>query len=102
MMKQNKPIVCKDGFKMSVQASEYTYCTPRIDNAQRYEAVEVGFPSRHEELLMPFIDGYADMASSTNSVYGYVPAQVIVDVVAKHGGIVEGELPPGIPYLKAD
>ena len=102
MMKQNKPIVCKDGFKMSVQASEYTYCSPRINNAEKYTAAEVGYPSRHEELLMPYIDGYADTSSSTDSVYAWVPSQVIVDVVAKHGGIVEGELPPGIPYLKAD
>ena len=101
MKKQNKPIICKDGFKMSVQASEYNYCTPRIDNAEGYTEVEVGYPSRHEDLLIPYMDGYGDETCPTNTVYGWVPSQVIVDVVAKHGGIVEGELPPGIPYLEA-
>lgn len=102
MKKQNKHIICKDGFAMSVQASEYTYCTPRIDNAEKYTAAEVGFPSRREELLMPYIDGLGEGQNATNTVYGYVPSQVIVDVIAKHGGIVEGELPPGIPHLKAN
>jgi len=27
---------------------------------------------------------------------------VITLVIAKHGGIVAGELPPGVPYLKAN
>ena len=30
----NKPVVCADGFKMSVQAGEANYCEPRIDNAE--------------------------------------------------------------------
>ena len=98
MKKQYKPVICKDGFKMSVQASEYTYCTPRIDNAKEYTEVEVGFPNKPEPLLMSYAD---NPASPTDTVYGWVPSQVIVDVVAKHGGIVEGELPPGIPYLEA-
>jgi hypothetical protein len=38
----------------------------------------------------------------TDTVYGWVPRTVIALVIAKHGGIVEGELPPGIPYLKAN
>ena len=100
MKKQNKKIVCKDGFEMSVQASEYTYCTPRIDNALHYEAAEVGYPSQREDLLMPYIDGDPEHSEPTNTVYGYVPSQIIVDVCAKHGGIVEGELPPGIAYLR--
>ena len=37
----------------------------------------------------------------TQSVYGYVPAHVVSLVCAKHGGIVSGDLPPGIPYLEA-
>ena len=101
MKKQYKPVICKDGFKMSVQASEYNYCTPRIDNAEEYTKVEVGYPSRYEDLLIPYMDGYGDETDPTNTVYGWVPSQVIVDVVAKHGGNVEGELPPGIPYLEA-
>jgi hypothetical protein len=37
----------------------------------------------------------------TGTVYGYVPAQVVVNVIAKHGGMVEGDVPAGIPVLRA-
>ena len=97
--KRNKAIVCKDGFTMSVQANEGAYCTPRIDFAANYTEVEVGFPSQKEDLLMKWAES---PDSPTETVYGWVPRTVITLVVAKHGGIVEGELPPGIPYLKAN
>jgi len=38
----------------------------------------------------------------TETVYAYVPASLVTLVIAKHGGMVSGELPPGIPYLRAD
>ncbi len=94
----NKKVTCKDGFTMSVQASEGAYCTPRIDNASKYVAVEVGFPSDRENLLMEWAES---PEKPTETVYGYVPVTQITLVVAKHGGIVSGELPPGIPYLTA-
>ena len=98
-LKRNKAIVCKDGFTMSVQAHEGAYCTPRIDFAENYTAVEVGFPSQEEELLMNWAE---TPQTPTDTVYGWVPRSVIALVIAKHGGIVKGELPPGIPYLKAN
>ena len=36
-------LICKDGFSVSVQASEFHYCRPRINGADEYEAVELGF-----------------------------------------------------------
>ena len=96
-MTDNKRIECADGFSMSVQASKYNYCEPRIDNASEYTAVEVGFPSDYESILAPFAE---DMEDYTGTVYGFVPSQLIVDVCAKHGGVVAGELPPGVIYLK--
>ena len=85
-------VVCKDGFTMSVQASEYHYCSPREDNAEWYAAVEVGFPSEVEPLLMPHIDQL--MESATQAVYPWTPAQVVMDVIEKHGGMVSGQMPP--------
>ncbi|MED5369002.1 MAG: hypothetical protein VX978_05865 [Pseudomonadota bacterium] len=41
----NQQVVCADGFSMSVQAHNGAYCSPRIDNAESYDEVEVGFPS---------------------------------------------------------
>jgi len=98
-MKLNKSITCKDGFVMSVQANHGAYCSPRIDDAVKYTSVEVGYPSHTEPLLMEWIDG--DRNHPTNTVYGYVPVSRISLICAKHGGIVSGELPAGVPKIKA-
>jgi hypothetical protein len=94
----NEMIICKDGFEMSVQAHEGAYCEPRVDGAEKYIAVEVGYPSELEPLLLQWAE---IPGAPCNTVYGWVPAHVITTVCAKHGGIVSGELPSGIPYLKA-
>lgn len=78
-------IKCRDGFTMSVQASAYTYCSPRVSGLGFYEAYEVGFPSEEEPLLMPYAETPED---PTGTIYGFVPAQTIVSIIAKHGGIV--------------
>jgi|TARA_R110000824_G_scaffold99823_2_gene237329 hypothetical protein len=97
-MNLNTKIVCADGFSMSVQAHQNAYCSPRIDGAPRYTEAEIGFPSAAEDLLAE----YAETPSRpTDTVYAWVPASVITLVVAKHGGIVTGELPAGIPFLRA-
>ena len=51
-MQRFKEVVCADGFSMSVQASETHYCSPREDGAEKYTAVEVGYPNPPEPLLM--------------------------------------------------
>ena len=97
-MKLNEQIICKDGFTMSVQAHESAYCIPRITGAEKYTEVEVGFPSKAESLLIEWAE---NKNSPCNTVYGYVPAARISLVCVKHGGIVSGELPAGIPFIKA-
>jgi len=97
-MTLNKEIVCKDGFTMSVQANEFAYCSPRATGSIKYTSVEVGYPSQPEPLLVEWVE---DPEKPTNTVYGYVPAQRISLVCAKHGGIVSGDLPAGIPYIEA-
>jgi|TARA_Y100000310_G_scaffold340880_1_gene438155 hypothetical protein len=95
--KLNKVVTCADGFRISIQASETHYCTPRIDGAERYTEVEVGFPSEAEACLMP----YAEMAEApTETVYGWVPVSIVSLLLAKHGGIVEGTVPNGVPELR--
>ena len=100
-MKNNEVIVCADGFTMSVQASATAYCYPRRNFADRYLEVEVGFPSEKEGLLLPHIEGSKE-DDPRECVYAYVPAEIVTAICAKHGGIVTGELPAGIPYLVAD
>ena len=93
----NKKVICADGFAMSVQASSGAYCIPR-GNEGPYSAAEVGYPTEEESLLMEYVE---DATRPTDTVYPFVPSTVISLVCAKHGGIVEGELPDGIPYLRA-
>jgi len=93
MKKRNKKVVCADGFSMSVQAHDGAYCTPRDDDPERYTEVEIGYPSEREELIMPWCE---NDHQPTNTVYGYTPVDVVTTVIVKHGGMVEGEVPPGV------
>ena len=86
-------IICMDGFSMSVQASTTAYCSPRADSAKAYGAVEVAYPSQPEDLLEPHRDG-DDGDDPTQAIYPYTPAAMVLQVIAKHGGMVDGELPP--------
>ena len=91
-------VVCADGFSMSVQAHQTAYCSPRRDYADPYTSVEVGFPSEKEELLMEWCE---DPDDPTGTVYGWVPTQIVTNVIAKHGGIVSGTVPRGVIPLMA-
>jgi hypothetical protein len=76
-------IVCNDGFTFSVQIGIGAYCFPREENAEEYLEIEVGFPSEKEDLLMGYCENPSD---PTNTVYGYVPAEIVNSVIEKHGG----------------
>ena len=100
-MKRNKKVVCADGFSMSVQAHDGAYCTPREGDAERYTEMELGYPSEREELIMDWIE--VPDGNPTESIYPYIPVDVVTTVIVKHGGMVEGEVPPGViavPALK--
>lgn len=106
MIRKYKEVVCADGFTMSVQANRNAYCDPAIDSEsldllrhKKYTLVEVGFPSKEEPLIMPWAE---DKTSPTNTVYGYVPVDIVTNVIVKHGGIIEGEVPPGVIPVPRD
>ena len=98
LKEKNEVVICKDGFSMSVQASQFTYCSPRDDYGP-YTAVEVGFPNRVEPALLPWAE---DESKPTETVYGWVPSQTVALVIAKHGGMVSGQVPEGVPELLAN
>ena len=87
------PVICKDGFKMSVQHSSWHYCSPHIDFAERqgyaegseFESYEVGYPSEMEEILLPYAE---NPECPTGTVYACVPAQIVEQVAEMHGGLV--------------
>ena len=76
---------CADGFSVPVQASQYHYCRPSIDSAEKYNAVELGYPSAADDL----ITDYAEYNTYTDTVYGYVPVEIVDKLIEKHGGIVD-------------
>lgn len=78
------PVVCADGFKVSLQASCFHYCLPRQDVGP-WDAVELGFPSAP----MPSLTQYAEEPEDhTETVFGYVPLTAVAQVLAEHGGLV--------------
>lgn len=110
---ENSVITCADGFHMSVIAGGGTYCQPRPqfcscwyrveetmgahtvlttnerdvrhDYRGPYTHVEVGFPSERPEPWgewHPHCEG--DIWKET--VYGYVPVEMVRALVALHGG----------------
>ena len=83
-------VVCKDGFKMSVQAGQSLYSEPR-DVADSYEQAEIGYPSAEESLLTSYAE---DGDNLCDTVYGYVPCSIIDEVIEKHGGIDVDSIKP--------
>ena len=75
-------IKCVDGFSLSVQVGEGIYSTPR-DYDGPWTEVVVGYPSEREEALMPYVES---PDRPTDTVYGYVPIEIVVDVINRHGG----------------
>jgi len=96
-MKLNEKVICADGFSMSVQAHAGAYCLPRMTRAPIYREVEVGRASMEESMLMDWAE---DALRPTDTVYGWVPVKVVTNVIAKHGGIVSGAVPPGVIELR--
>lgn len=73
----------KDGNSLSVQASKHHYCTPRQDKGP-YSHVEVGFPTKRYESLMPYAE---DPSAPTETVYGWVPVEVVEQIILESGGL---------------
>lgn len=68
---------------MSIQAFDGAYCTPRENAAVPYSHVELGYPSQHDPLLDEYCE---DPSYPTDTVYAYVPIEVVNALIEKHGG----------------
>ena len=71
-----------DGLSLSVQASDSHMCSPRetIEDNSEYEEVEVYSHGVYVNELIHF-------ASEAMFTYGYVPVELMEELVEKHGGI---------------
>ena len=88
----NPRIVCADGFSISVQAFDSSYCTPR-QNEGPHTHMEGGFPSMIPgKELREYMEG-GEFKDPCDTVYPYVPREVFEREFALHGGIVKGKLP---------
>ena len=85
-------LYCNDGFNMSVQAGRSHYSTPRSDVGPWTE-FEIGYPSDWDVLLAPYAE---DPGEPTETIYGYVPLDVVEGVVMNHGGLRGGG---GFPWV---
>lgn len=87
---------CADGYRISIQASENHYCSPRKNGLHEYNKVELGFPSAEDELINDYAEEDEDY---TNTVYGYVPVEVVDQLLEKHGGIAKVRV-GNTPWIK--
>ena len=84
-------VICADGFNFSVQANKFVYCIPQ-KSVGPYTHVEVGFPSATPELIMDYCD---DPEDPSGTVYGYVPIELVDQLVELHGGWVRNRIENG-------
>ena len=84
-----KKLLCKDGTELSIQASSYHYCNPRLDSINNtygdYSSFEIGFPTKQIDCLLSYAEQPED---PTNTVYGRVPISIIEEAVEACGGII--------------
>ncbi len=83
----SKRLICPDGFSISVQASSGHYCRPR-DSYGPYSHVELGFPEnmskRDRGMLAPHWEKIWDDQIMEKSVFPYMPANVVRDIIVSH------------------
>lgn len=91
MKELNPRIKCADGVSLSVQANQYAYCSPRIDEVDEwnhYTLVEVGFITDAEEKPLTPPDDWRQYSDGSfpSDVYGYIPTEMVEAFIEAHGG----------------
>jgi len=88
-MPVSRPAVnCADGFSISIQYGD-GFCSGEWEDGAEYGYVECRYPSRAENLLLEYAE---DADTPTETVYPYVPVEIVEKVIASHGGIVMASL----------
>lgn len=102
MKELNPRITCADGISLSVQANQYAYCSPRIDEIDHwcfYTAVEVGFIEDKDGNQFTPPDDWEQYGEYglPSDVYGYIPTQMVEKFINDHGGnilVANSKCPP--------
>mgnify|MGYP003116139075 CR=1 FL=1 len=103
-------IVCMDGFTMSVQAGLNVASSPKesafneqgyIKRNFGYTEVEIQLKNGHEPLFDKYISKGCHNCGGEEQGYDeyrtpleYVPVELLVKVIKKHGGVIQGQIPP--------
>ena len=86
-----EPFVLGNGERISIQASKFHYCSPRVNDAEYYSSVEVG--NIHNIELSEDWEAYHDNASeewsASFAVYSFVPVELVWDMIQSKGGLIE-------------
>ena len=89
-------IICKDGFRMSVQVGRGMNSIPKHiisdeewENGKRYVCVECGVLNAEEEALKPYAE---DSENLLETIYAYVPANLVDVIIKIHGGMMNEEV----------
>ena len=82
LFKMARPIVCVDGFKLSIQASMGYYSSPRF-TLPYYKYTHFEVQAADDVDLCPYEESYG------NSIHPQVPRIVITRCINAHGGIAD-------------
>ena len=89
-------IICKDGFRMSVQVGRGMNSIPKHiisdeewENGKRNVCVECGVLNAEEEALKPYAE---DPENLLETIYAYVPANLVDVIIKIHGGMMNEEV----------
>lgn len=95
-------IICIDGYRFSVQASEFHYSFPREDGLDEYIAVEVrGITEKRIKELKGLEErGEEEYQDGTQPIYPFVSIDKVKEVINNHGGLDKKEILREIKELK--
>jgi len=74
-------LICKDDTSLSVQASAFHYCYPRIDNSAKYEEVEVW------QVTSKVPNSWLEYGDPEDNPFSYIPVKLVEEFIDSHGGI---------------
>jgi hypothetical protein len=83
--------VCGNGLSFSLRAGKYLFSKPQSETGP-WESVEVAYTSRPVPELFPY-EQRPPQRNSRESVYQYVPVEVVDDIIEKNGGISPTDSP---------
>jgi hypothetical protein len=76
-----KNLVCNDGTTLSVQASQFHWCSPRFNDSVSYSKVEVFYISSDVPKC------WLEYGDNVDHTFAYIPVVMVEEFIDSHGGI---------------